>query len=154
RDLYKVWDEGGQTPAVVMEITSKSTRKEDMGKKFQRYEQRLRVPEYFLFDPTGDYLSPTLQGYRLENGKYIRLPMQNDRLYSEQLKLDLVLQGELLRFYDPIKNLWLLSPEETQQLAEAEHQRAELERRRAEAAEAELARLRAELAALRSKDGI
>ena len=49
RDSYKVWEEGGHTPAVVFEFTSKSTQAEDTDKKFRIYEEILRVPEYFLF---------------------------------------------------------------------------------------------------------
>lgn len=158
RDLYKVWEEGWQTPAVVIEITSKSTQKEDMNKKFRRYEQDLHVPEYFLFDPTGDYLNPILQGFRLQNGQYVRIPFQNDRLYSEQLKLELVIQGNTMRFYNPETEAWLPSPEEVQEQAETERQNADIARQNAERerqarmeAEAEIAKLRAELEALRKQ---
>ena len=71
RDCYKVWEEGGRTPAVVFEYTSRSTRKTDQNEKRVLYEQSLRVPEYFLFDPRGDYMRPRLQGYRLAGGTYV-----------------------------------------------------------------------------------
>jgi hypothetical protein len=100
------------------------------------------VPEYFQFDPTGDYLNPRLQGRRLQDGRYLAIALQGNRMYSEQLGLDLVIEGEQLRFYDPARGKWLLSLEE-------EARRADAEAERAEAAEAELARLRAELEALR-----
>src|SRR5579862_4559533 len=60
RDSYKAWEEGGKLPAVVFEFTSRKTQKEDTNKKRDLYEQTLQVPEYFLFDPTGDYLEPRL----------------------------------------------------------------------------------------------
>ena len=68
RDTYLLWEEG-RMPFFVIEVTSKSTRKEDLQKKRDLYE-RLEVDEYFLFDPREEYLHPRLQGLRLENGKY------------------------------------------------------------------------------------
>jgi Uma2 family endonuclease len=128
RDTYMVWKEAGILPAVVMEITSKQTRKEDTRTKFPLYEQTLGIPEYFQFDPTGDYLEPRLQGFRLVEGRYVpialetaplpdtpfdRSPQIDDRsrifrLHSEQLGLDLIAVGQLLRFYDPLTGEWLL----------------------------------------------
>src|SRR5438105_2260589 len=70
RDNYLVWEEG-KSPDAIIEITSKSTRKEDTSKKFKIYRDILKVREYFLFDPRGDYLQPTLQGYRLARGDYV-----------------------------------------------------------------------------------
>ena len=141
---YKAWEEGGRVPDVVFEFTSRKTQREDTDTKLPRYETTLRTPEYFLFDPTGDYLRPRLQGYRLENGRYVRLELIDDRLHSEQLGLDLVQEGENLRLYDPVANKFLLTSLE-------QARRAEEEAQRAESAEAEIARLRAELDALRSK---
>ncbi len=179
RDSYMAWKEGYHLPAVVFEITSRKTRKEDTDTKRPLYEQILRVPEYFLFDPTGDYLKPRLQGYRLGAGRYeILLPVDN-RLYSEELNLDLVQRGDALRLYDPERGEWLVSTQESMDLLaeqtrraeeeararEAETRRADAEAQRAEAeaqaraaeararaeAEAEVARLRAEIEALRRK---
>ena len=65
RDNFKVWKEGGKTPTIVFEFTSKKTMREDRDVKRPLYEQVLKVPEYVLFDPTGDYLKPRLQGFRL-----------------------------------------------------------------------------------------
>jgi Uma2 family endonuclease len=179
RDTYMVWKEGGVLPSFVLEITSKKTRKEDTRTKFPLYERTLGIPEYFQFDPTGDYLRPRLQGFRLVEGRYAPLtpvtsplagiPVARDetffssseevpvyRLHSEQLGLDLIVEGEWLRYYDPLTGELLLSASELAAKAEAEAQarisaerRAEAEAQRAEKAEAELARLRAELDALR-----
>lgn len=95
------------------------------------------MPELIQFDPTGDYLDPRSQGFRLENGVYVPIPLRGDRLYSEQLGLEAVWLGEEMRLYDPVRKEWLLSPLEQAQ--------------RAEAAEAEVVRLRAELEALRKQ---
>lgn len=131
RDSYKAWEEGGKLPDVIFEFTSKKTRREDTRKKFPLYEKVLRVPEYFQFDPTGDYLNPRLQGHRLVAGQYVPIEQVGDRLHSEQLGLDLVEEGERLRLYDPKRGEWLLTAVELAQ--------------RAAEAEAEVARLRAEL---------
>lgn len=144
RDSYKAWEEGGKLPAVVFEITSKKTRNVDVRKKIPLYQDELRVPECFLFDPTGDYLSPRFQGYRLKSGVYVPIPLVNNRMYSEQLRLELVVEGETLRFYDPDRREWLRTPLE-------QALRAEAEARARAAAEAEIARLRAEIAALKQR---
>ncbi len=149
RDSYMTWKEDGHLPSVVIEVTSRSTKREDVETKLSLYEQTLKTPEYFLFDPTGDYLKPRLQGYRLDSGQYVRLELSGVRLHSEQLGLDLVQVGETLRLYDPAKRLFLPTPLEQAERTEAEARRAETEARRAEEAEAENARLRAEIEALR-----
>ncbi len=50
RDAYFVWLEG-KGPNVVFEISSETTSKIDTGTKLLLYQNVLRVPEYFLFDP-------------------------------------------------------------------------------------------------------
>ena len=69
RDYYLVWKEG-KAPDAVIEITSKSTKREDKTTKWKLYRDVLKVPEYFQFDPTEDYLKPPLQGFRLVAGEY------------------------------------------------------------------------------------
>ena len=142
RESYKSWEEGGRLPGVIFEFTSKKTQRQDTDRKMPLYEQVLKTPEYFLFDPTGDYLRPRLQGYRLQDGRYVRLELVNNRLHSEQLGLDLVQDGERLRLFDPATGRFLMTAQEALQFAAAEASRAA-------AAEAEMARLRAELEALR-----
>lgn len=142
RDSYMAWNEGDRLPSVVFELTSRKTQREDTDTKLPLYEQTLRTPEYFLFDPTGDYLRPRLQGYRLENGHYVRLELVNDRLHSEQLGLDLVQEGEGLRLFDPLRDEFLPTPLELNRQMEAESIARQ-------AAEAENERLRAEIAALK-----
>src|SRR5262245_27078437 len=146
RDCYKAWEEGGRLPDVVIEFTSKKTKKEDTDTKRPLYEQVLKVPEYFLFDPTGDYLTPRLQGFRLVEGEYVPLEAVDNRLFSEQLGLELVQDGENLYFYDPERGERLLTPLE-------QARRAEEEAAARATAEAENARLRAELERLRRQLG-
>jgi len=148
RDSYMAWKENGLLPGVVFEVTSRHTQREDVETKLPLYEQTLKTPEYFLFDPTGDYLRPRLQGYRLVNGRYVRLELNDNRLHSEQLDLDLMQVGETLRLFDPARRQFLPTPQEQAEQIEIEARRAEAEARRAEAearrAEAEARRAEAE----------
>jgi Uma2 family endonuclease len=136
---YATWEHGDKGPDFVVEMTSRSTRKEDTEKKFRLYQDVLHVVEYFLFDPFAEYLKPPLQGYRLKRGRYVRIKSVGGRLPSEVTGLHLERHGEELRLYDPTHKLWLPNPEET---------KAKLE-----ASEAENARLRQELEALRRASG-
>ena len=151
---YLLWEEG-RGPDVVIELTSSSTRNEDQTDKFVLYRDVLKVREYFLFDPLGDYLEPPLQGYRLRGGKYQKIRPRQGRLPSKVLGLHLERAGQTLRLWEPLSQAWLLTPreraDEEARRAELEARRAELEARRAELAEAEVERLRAELKRLQEK---
>lgn len=128
RDSYKAWEEGGALPAVVFEMTSKKTRAEDVTRKRPLYETALRVPEYFQFDPTRDYLKPNLQGFRLNAAQvYESIPLLNNRLYSEQLDLEVVALGQVMRFYDRKTGEFLLTSLEYKQRADAADARAAAE---------------------------
>ena len=101
RDNYLVWKEG-KTPDLVIEITSKSTRREDRKKKWELYRDVLLVTEYFQFDPTEDYLKPPLQGFRLIDGDYTSIEPVDGRLPSEILGLHLERDGKKLRLFNPM----------------------------------------------------
>jgi Uma2 family endonuclease len=147
RPNYLIWEEG-KGPAVVIELTSQSTRDEDVEDKYELYQDTLRVPEYFLFDPLGDYLQPLLQGHRLHRGRYEPILPVKGRLPSKVLGLHLEGSGRELRLYDPTIKQWLLTPDEARQAAEVlAIQEAEARR----LAEAEIERLQRELAELRQQ---
>jgi Uma2 family endonuclease len=149
---YLVWEEGCG-PNTVIEITSSSTRSEDTKKKFLLYQNTLRVPEYFLFDPFGDYLRPALQGYRLQRDAYVDIKPIHGRLPSKQLGLHLEQQGPNLRLYDPASGKLLPTPQEAAAEAKWAREKAELALEKLEAkherAELEILRLRLENEALR-----
>lgn len=132
RDAYKTWEEGGKGPDLVIELTSRSTRSEDEKKKHQLYRDVLKVREYFLFDPKGEYLKPPLKGYRLQGGAYLPIAMVEGRLPSEMLGLLLERDCSTLRLYDPETGRWIPSPAEAVVEAQAHASRAGLELRRAE----------------------
>ena len=159
RGNYKVWEEG-KGPDFVLEVASPNTWREDVGPKRSIYA-RLGVREYFLFDPTGEYLSPRLQGYRLVEGEYERLPAVEsiDRtltLRSEVLGLELRAKaGGEMRFRDPATGENLLSHGEEHAARQAASARAEAAELRAEreagarrAAEARIAKLESRLGAI------
>ncbi|WP_423226569.1 Uma2 family endonuclease [Candidatus Amarolinea aalborgensis] len=152
RPNYKLWEEG-QAPQVVFEISSKTTQRDDLGGKMRLYAQ-LGVEEYYLYDPTGDYLEPPLAAFQLAGGGFIPMQPVNEEVrvgdlafllgegeppefISPRLGLRLALDEQRrLQFYNVATGQRLLSDDEARQLAEAEVQ----------ALRAELARLRGELA--------
>jgi len=96
----------------VLETTSKTTRREDAGKKNKIYSH-LGIGEYFLYDPRGDWLRPRLQGYRLVNGKYAAIPPAADgSILSQELGIRFVLEDGDLVMFDARSGERLLSQEE------------------------------------------
>jgi Uma2 family endonuclease len=151
RRSWVTWHEG-KAPDVVIEILSPSTRRTDMTVKKEIYATRLRVPEYFWYDP----FSGERAGFLLHGSEYEPIePDAHDRLLSHQTGLALVrwqgvvedIEATWLRWATPDGTLIPTADEAEQaerQRAEAERQRAEAEEQRAEAerqrAEAERAR--------------
>jgi Uma2 family endonuclease len=153
RRTFQIWDEGGKVPDVAIEVTSRSTRRDDRSFKPQIYRQ-IGVKEYFLYDPTAEYLRPPLQGFRLEHGDYRRIkPDATGALRCEELDITLRLDGRDLVLSDGTSGQVLLTEAEAEaagrRRAVAARKRAEEARKAAEARaadlEAELQRLRAEL---------
>lgn len=122
RERYLIWEEG-KAPEVVIEVTSKSTKDEDLNHKFWLYRDQLKVKEYFLFDPHEEYLDPPLQGYRLQAGEYVRIRPVKGRLPSKVLGLHLEQHEGDVRLYDPLTRGWLPTPVERAEQAEAEAER-------------------------------
>jgi Uma2 family endonuclease len=143
RRTYKLWEER-QSPAVVFEITSRSTRLEDKGNKRELFAM-LGVREYFLFDPLAEYLKPPLQGFVLEGNELVSMESEADgSLISQELGLRIYRDGSYLRLIELATGQPLL------RLAELDAARRAAEDR-ARAAEEEIERLRAELARLRGE---
>ena len=124
RMSYKLWEEP-KAPDFVLEVTSRSTRAEDQGRKREVYAS-LGVGEYWLFDPTGDWLAPRLQGFRLHEGEYRPLPsvaLVNGglSLHSEALGLEVRHDEDgRLRFHDPESGEDLPAHEEMRERVEQE----------------------------------
>ena len=159
RMRYLVWEEG-KAPDFVLEVASKSTWREDLGPKRDLYA-RLGVKEYWMYDPTGEYFTPVLQGLRLAGSAYVRQlavtsPDGALTLASETLGLELRVQGAEMRFRDPATGRTLLSLSETdaaRQEAETAHRKEAASRREAETrADAAVARAEREAAARRAAE--
>lgn len=150
RPNYLLWEE--KSPSLVVEVTSRSTRREDVGKKKDLY-QRIGVAEYILFDVFGEYLRPRLQGYRLEAGRFRpMLPEADESLLSRTTDLRLKPEGERLRLVDAVTGVPLRWPEEVEAAyalaeeratEEAAARQAEAKARQTEAAARQAAEARA-----------
>lgn len=161
RDSYLLWEEG-RGPDLVIEVTSRTTRREDQTKKLTLYRDVLKVPECFQFDPTEDYLKPPFQGHRLIEGRYEPITPVEGRLPSAVLGLHLERSGLQLRLCEPVPGQRLPTRREARLQAEAALREAEAARQLAEArqqlaearqqlAEAEAERLRREIDELRRR---
>ena len=155
RRAWVVWEEGGKSPDVVIELLSPSTEHIDRGEKKRIYGRLLRTLEYFLFDP----YSGVLEGYDLgADREYIpKQPDEHGRVYSNQLHLFLgkaraTLFGaevDWLRWMQPDGRVLPMPQEDIpvqQERANAEAERANAADERARRLEAELAELKKQLA--------
>jgi Uma2 family endonuclease len=165
RRTFKIWEEG-KAPDAVFEVTSRGSRRDDTTWKPQIYA-RLGILEYFLYDPTSDYLAPPLQGYRLDQGAYRHIdPKGNGLLECRALGITLALEGSELVMRDLATGKLLLTEAEANAVAlarsEAAREAAEAASRAAQAAskqdqiaraaaETHAAELEAELQRLREK---
>lgn len=144
RKNYKLWEEGC-VPSLVIEVTSDTTRDEDLDKKKVTYE-RLGVEEYFLHDPEGDYLSPRLQGHRLANGRYRSIrPNRDGTLDSRTTGLTLQVEEKNLRLIDTVTGERLPWVDEIGDQFRNLESRLEEETAARKALEEELARLRSSM---------
>ena len=147
RSSYLTWLEG-KPPDWVLEVASPGTARNDLREKRRAYAA-MGVPEYWLFDPTGE-LYPRgqrrLQGLALADGKYEPLEERVEgglRLVrSPVLGLDLRAEGRLLRFRDPATGKDIRHRDEEAAERKAAQARAERAEARVAELEAALQRLR------------
>ncbi len=131
RDNYKIWEEG-ETPSVVFEMTSPSTRDQDDGVKKTLYEQ-LGIQEYWQFDPKQEWIPGGLKGHSLQQGVY--QPVNNGM--SLVLGLRLEVADSLITFYRLDSGAKLLLPAELKAGMMFAEQEAESAKQRATIAEQE-----------------
>ena len=160
RRSYKAWQEDGKLPNFVLEITSRSTKRQDEEDKPRLYAS-LGIEEYFQYDPTADYLKPQLRGSQLVDRTYEPLPLATTPegilyLHSRVLGLDLQLHSpypnlgivplaQELRFYDPSTSTKLLSREEVEQVREVLQQEKDLIQQERDAAQRKVEELASRL---------
>lgn len=156
RKSWVTWQEG-KAPDVIIELLSTSTARFDKTEKKRIYQNRLRTPEYFWYDP----FSAEWAGFRLHGNVYQPIkPDRQGRLVSQSLDLALVrwdgvysdvearwlrwatLEGELLPTGRELADqAWLLAEEErlradaAQELADVAQQHAASAQQQAEAAQ-------------------
>lgn len=106
RTSYFMWLEG-HIPMFIMEVTSNSAWREDIGRKRDLYES-WGVAEYWMYDPTRETrLDPLLQGFRLVDGTYRPMQIEVDpdsglcRGFSSALNLELHGRRDWFRFFNP-----------------------------------------------------
>lgn len=108
RRIYKFWEE--PAPQMVLEISSRRTRKADLTSKKDLYAS-LGVREYFIFDP--EYkLQPPLRAFRLHGQELVEEIVSNHRVLSHELGLELVDDGKTLRLFNPNTREFLRTPAE------------------------------------------
>jgi Uma2 family endonuclease len=138
---YVIWQEG-IAPFIVVELLSPGTEDEDLGqtprntdrppRKWDVYEQILRIPYYIIFDRYTDQL----QAFALTPEGYQSLELPESKLWIPNLQMGLGLwKGDFrgidrlwLRWYDT-HNQWIPTDAEALQL---ERQRANAEQQRAD----------------------
>jgi Uma2 family endonuclease len=157
RRSFRSWNEGGAVPAVCFEMASARTWRANLGPVKDDYEAA-RVREYFVFDPTREYLEAPIVGYRLRGRRYQRVPADEDgAMVSRELGLRLVPEGTMLRLVrlDTGERVLTRAEQTAAQRARADANdaAAAAERARADALAEEVARLKAELRASRRTNG-
>lgn len=146
RKSWVVWEEG-KSPDVVIELLSESTATYDKGEKKQIYQDRLKVSEYYWFDP---FAPEDWAGFELKGGSYEPiLPNERGHLVSQRLELTLVRWSGV---YAGVETIWLrwatLSGEvlpTAQETSDREMRRADAEAKRAKI-EAQRAKVEAQRA--------
>ncbi|MFB2645405.1 Uma2 family endonuclease [Raphidiopsis sp. BLCC-F218] len=100
RKSWVVWQEG-KSPNLIIELLSENTVENDKTTKKNIYQEQMRVPEYFWYDP---FDPKDWRGFKLMNGVYEPLSPLEGGYISEQMKLKLVLwEGN----YKGLSIVWL-----------------------------------------------
>ena len=144
-------DVHGKPPDLTLEVASESTGAIDYTSKRVDYA-RYGAREYWRFDDSGgDYHDTALAGDTLVNGEYKPIPIEwlddeRARGYSEVLGVYVCWEYGELRFYDPDRDLYMRTFEESEARGDAE---AEARQQADARADAEAARADAEADARR-----
>lgn len=149
RKSWVVWDEE-KGPDLIVELLSDSTRQTDKIEKKRIYQDRLRVAEYFWFDP---WDPDDFAGFTLTDGRYRPIePDADGRLPSPLLGLSLAywdgvyggVEARWIRWATPDGTLLPTDTEAAQ--AEAAATQAQAEAAQAEAQSAQVAANAAQVA--------
>lgn len=128
RSSYRLNDEI-IVPQVIFEIASQNTYDNDLGKKYAEYA-RLGVEEYYLLDPERDLLPLPLMAFQRQKDSLAPVVVENRRVLSPRLGLEIVDTRETFRLFNPATNKFLSSAHElAEEKAALEIRIAELETR-------------------------
>ncbi len=111
RTSYKTWEENDVIPSVIFEIASPKTWKKDRIEKKELYEL-LGVKEYYIFNPKYSKNIPAFLAYKLNKRILESVDIEDGKVSSEILGLELVDTGETLRLFSPETNEFLKTTEE------------------------------------------
>ncbi len=111
RTSYKTWEESDVVPSVIIEIASKGTWKKDRVEKLDLY-QMLGVKEYYIFNPQYPKNLPAFMAFRLEKGILESVAIEEGRIKSDILGLELVDTGDTLHLLNPVTGEFLKGFEE------------------------------------------
>ena len=136
RKSWVVWEEE-KAPDVIIELLSESTANQDKTVKKEIYQNKMRVSEYFWYDP---FDSEDFAGFTLNNGIYQSLPFNEQGwLVSQCLGLTLVRWPGIYRGVEAIWLRWATLDGEVlstgQELAQKAQQQAALAQQQAELAQ-------------------
>ncbi len=132
RSSYQVWKEN-VAPQVIFEVSSERTWKVDISEKLETYGA-LGVEEYYILDPEFEFLPAPMLAFHNQGGRLLTVAVNDDKISSPRLGLDIVRTGNNFRLFDSKKGEFLLT------LSESEAKRRE----EVEDLKAEIARLRAQ----------
>ncbi len=100
RKSWVVWEEG-KAPDVVIELLSDSTADNDKTTKKEIYQDQMRVPEYFWYDP---FDPEDFAGFRLHGRTYEALTREEPGYFCEGLQLYLTRwEGD----YEGVTTTWM-----------------------------------------------
>lgn len=144
RRVYKVWEEG-KGPEVVIEVSSRSTKAEDLTTKFELYRDVLKVKEYYIYDPLREYLPARLKAWRRRGREFVERHVKDGRIESAELGLVLVDKEGMLRLEDPATGALLPDLAEANDARAVEAAARQVAEARQRELEAENERLRRQL---------
>lgn len=142
RPSYQIWKENGP-PQVIFEVSSQRTWKLDVSEKLEVYGE-LGVEEYYILDPGLECLPAPMLAFRRRGERLLAETIENDRIFSPQLGLEIVRNDNSFRLYDPRVGEFLLTLDESEEKRRISEEKGRI-------VEEENERLKAELKALRSE---
>jgi len=123
RSSYQLWKEN-VSPQVIFEVSSERTWKVDISEKLEVYGQ-LGVEEYYILDPEFAYLPAPILAFHHQGERILTAPVNDNRIFSPRLELEIVRTENNFRLFDPKKNEFLRTLDEAE--AEVKRLRSEIE---------------------------